>query len=376
MKKKEIGNAKLHDCVRSSRRVSLAGEVHLMEIHESASRHELDQMLMNRRNQYQIQTCHLLIFQRLNFCSESFKTKVLLYCSSRLLQRFDFIDGPPISQSETQQPSQQTKSAIQLEKKTEKRFRPSGHRVFFVGAQTESETHNNRREKSPPRQRDSGSSDHWEPRRAGKLAKAMTASDSSRFTALLFAFVLFSSQVSLCGTEGVRVDCTATNNTVCNERSEGLESGEKAAIIVSILAFAILIAAALYYMYVRRRKMRSRNLTPAQTNGNPAEVEFLPVKDLHLHLPDIAAILGWKDMKDVAMRSGISATAIDSCKLDHPNNSEEQTLQLLVKWVEKQGMGASKDLIEILQKSDKHFKAGKVKEILQNDSTATSNNPV
>ncbi|AWP13883.1 putative tumor necrosis factor receptor superfamily member 6 [Scophthalmus maximus] len=180
----------------------------------------------------------------------------------------------------------------------------------------------------------------------------------------------------ICGTEGVRVDCTATNNTVCNERSEGLESGEKAAIIVSILVFAILIAAALYYMYVRRRKMRSRNLTPAQTNGNPAEVEFLPVKDLHLHLPDIAAILGWKDMKDVAMRSGISTTAIDSCKLDHPNNSEEQTLQLLVKWVEKQGMGASKDLIEILQKSDKHFKAEKVKEILQNDSTATSNNPV
>lgn len=27
---------------------------------------------------------------------------------------------------------------------------------------------------------------------------------------------------SRCGTEGVRVDCTATNNTVCNERSEGM----------------------------------------------------------------------------------------------------------------------------------------------------------
>uniref|UniRef100_A0A8D3DK08 Apoptosis-mediating surface antigen FAS n=1 Tax=Scophthalmus maximus TaxID=52904 RepID=A0A8D3DK08_SCOMX len=143
----------------------------------------------------------------------------------------------------------------------------------------------------------------------------------------------------ICGTEGVRVDCTATNNTVCNERSE------------VVLCFVALIPI---------------------LNSLCCSL----IADLHLHLPDIAAILGWKDMKDVAMRSGISTTAIDSCKLDHPNNSEEQTLQLLVKWVEKQGMGASKDLIEILQKSDKHFKAEKVKEILQNDSTATSNNPV
>nr|AAL08415.1 hypothetical protein [Takifugu rubripes] len=56
---------------------------------------------------------------------------------------------------------------------------------------------------------------------------------------------------------------------------------------------------------------------------NPCKVELYP------HLPDIAAIIGWKDMKDIAIASGIREVTIETVQLDHQNDHEEQTQELL-----------------------------------------------
>lgn len=79
---------------------------------------------------------------------------------------------------------------------------------------------------------------------------------------------------------------------------------------------------------------------------------------------DIAAAIGWKDMQEIAMRSGIQSTTIDSHKLDHPGDCQEQTLQLLRTWVESQGKKAPENLIQTLQKSGKKLQAEKVAKIL------------
>lgn len=91
-----------------------------------------------------------------------------------------------------------------------------------------------------------------------------------------------------------------------------------------------------------------------------------PVSDVDLQplLPDIAEVIGWKDMQDVAMRSGMLNATIDACKLDHPGDSQEQTLQLLRIWQESQGREAGLNLIESLGKSGKKSKAGQVRDIL------------
>lgn len=93
--------------------------------------------------------------------------------------------------------------------------------------------------------------------------------------------------------------------------------------------------------------------------------------DLEPHLPSIAKVIGWKDMKDVARRSKM-ATAIEACEMNHPNDVEEQTYNLLKKWVESQGKGASKNLVRILIENDKRGKAEEVNETL----AGTRNLPV
>ncbi|XP_034464318.1 tumor necrosis factor receptor superfamily member 6 [Hippoglossus hippoglossus] len=179
-----------------------------------------------------------------------------------------------------------------------------------------------------------------------------------------------------CGSEGVGVACTATNNTVCNAITEGVNGGKISGIVFAILVIcAILIGGALWYR--RRRKLHSPHQPSSQTNGNATDVELQPLNDLQLHhVPDIADVLGWKDMQDVAMRSGMTKVEIDSCKRVDPTDSEEQTLQLLLKWVEREGKGGAKQLTTLLRKSRKKEKAERVEKILRSDSTAPSDAPV
>ncbi|XP_062257417.1 tumor necrosis factor receptor superfamily member 6 isoform X1 [Platichthys flesus] len=179
-----------------------------------------------------------------------------------------------------------------------------------------------------------------------------------------------------CGSEGVGVACTATNNTVCNAITEGVSGGAIAGIVIAILLpIAMSVGVALWY---RRRGQSYYTHQPSpQTNGNVTEVELQPLNELRLqHVPDIAGVLGWKDMQDVAMRSGMTKVEIDSCRLVDPTDPVEQTTQLLSKWVEMQGNGGATKLVELLQNSRKKDKAEKVAEILRSDSPAPSDDPV
>ncbi|XP_039994468.1 tumor necrosis factor receptor superfamily member 6 isoform X2 [Xiphias gladius] len=172
-----------------------------------------------------------------------------------------------------------------------------------------------------------------------------------------------------CGAEGIKVACTSTNNTVCNDKTQGGNSWTIIGITVPIVIFAAVMVAVFLW---RRRKLRNRRQIMAPTTEDPDDVEwqYLNGLDLQPHLPDIAAELGWKDMHDVAVRSGIPKATIESCQLDHHRDSEQQTLQLLGRWVEKEGRDAPKKLIQILEKSGKRYKAMRVKNILGIGSAA------
>lgn len=91
---------------------------------------------------------------------------------------------------------------------------------------------------------------------------------------------------------------------------------------------------------------------------------FFSEVDLYPHLPDIAAIIGWRDMKDIAIASGITAVKIESVQLDHSNDHEEQTLELLSHFREKHSQEAAKKLIELLKTKGKNNKADQVESLL------------
>lgn len=91
---------------------------------------------------------------------------------------------------------------------------------------------------------------------------------------------------------------------------------------------------------------------------------FFSEVDLQPHLPDIADIIGWMDMKDIAISKNISSVTIESVQLDNPNNSREQTLQLLRHFNEKHSRNAAQVLIETLKFKGKKRKADRVQGLL------------
>lgn len=96
--------------------------------------------------------------------------------------------------------------------------------------------------------------------------------------------------------------------------------------------------------------------------------------DIDPHLPDIAMELGWKNARTLALRSGISVATTESYEMEYRNDAEERTLQLLLKWVEKEGKQASKKLIENLVDMKQKKKAERIRHILLKHSSP-SNNP-
>nr|BAM44717.1 tumor necrosis factor receptor superfamily member 6 [Oplegnathus fasciatus] len=170
-----------------------------------------------------------------------------------------------------------------------------------------------------------------------------------------------------CGAEGIKADCTATSNRVCNDKiQEGNHNaGTIAAITVTIV---IIVLAAIAALIWKKKEAWKRKQTAQQSNGNAADPERQPLRvpdvDLQPHMSDIAEVIGWKVMQDVAMRSSIPDTTIESCQLDQPNNSQEQTRQLLKIFAEIQGRGASEKLVEILENSGRRRTAEKVVDIL------------
>lgn len=95
---------------------------------------------------------------------------------------------------------------------------------------------------------------------------------------------------------------------------------------------------------------------------------FFSEVNLHPHLPDIADIIGWTDMKDIAISTNVQSATIESFKLDNPGQSREQTLQLLTHFNEKHSRMASRVLIENLKRRGKNDKADRVQRLLANSA--------
>ncbi|XP_028325415.1 tumor necrosis factor receptor superfamily member 6 isoform X3 [Gouania willdenowi] len=144
-----------------------------------------------------------------------------------------------------------------------------------------------------------------------------------------------------CGVGGIKEACADEKDTVCNEG-------------------------------------RGKQTTTVQTNGaedsRDIELPILPVPNIDIQplLPDISEVLGWKVMVHVARRSPISDAAIESCKLDHQGDSQEQTLQLLKKWVEIHGRASSSELLRMLEEGGKKDKAERIRDILDKAASARS----
>lgn len=86
--------------------------------------------------------------------------------------------------------------------------------------------------------------------------------------------------------------------------------------------------------------------------------------DVQRHVPAIAEVIGWKHMRDIALHRNIPLPIIDNVRLNNPNDTQEQTIQLLLLWVERQGREAGVNLVTDLENNGKKREAEKVTEIL------------
>ncbi|XP_032397614.1 tumor necrosis factor receptor superfamily member 6 [Etheostoma spectabile] len=159
--------------------------------------------------------------------------------------------------------------------------------------------------------------------------------------------------------KGIKVACTANSDTVC---SEGYNTvGIIVGITVPVVVILLVISLGLWLWRRNRKRQQQVELMNVTSEENS---HFLRVVDLQAHLPDIVEVIGWKVMKDLAMRSTITDPTIEACQMNHPGNIQEATLELLKIWVEKNGKEASRNLVQILHKSGKKDRAERVMDIL------------
>ncbi|XP_063347615.1 tumor necrosis factor receptor superfamily member 6 [Pelmatolapia mariae] len=173
-----------------------------------------------------------------------------------------------------------------------------------------------------------------------------------------------------CDIGGIKRACTANSDTVCNENGGGnLSGGAIAGIVIVVLIIAGAISA---LIWKKRSKQKKENEN--RENDKKDDTPLLPDVDIIPHLPDIAKELGWRDARNLALRTGINVAAIESYEMDYRNDAEERTLQLLLKWAQKEGKQASKKLIENLEEMNQKKKADQIRDILLKRSSP-SNNP-
>ncbi|XP_014326431.1 tumor necrosis factor receptor superfamily member 6-like [Xiphophorus maculatus] len=155
----------------------------------------------------------------------------------------------------------------------------------------------------------------------------------------------------------IKEHCTATTDTVCNEESTGLSGGAVAGIVIAVLFFVAALGVVVFRKNILGFFKRDTSNSPGPVNDPLLPVEMEP------HIVDVAEIIGWKDMRQIALGCQM-ANSIENVKLSHPNDSEMWTQELLNKWVELKGRPASVELIATLRKMGKNNKADKIKEKL------------
>ncbi|XP_034041431.1 tumor necrosis factor receptor superfamily member 6-like [Thalassophryne amazonica] len=172
-----------------------------------------------------------------------------------------------------------------------------------------------------------------------------------------------------CGEEGIKEVCTPTNDTVCNIKGDKQSVGMYVGISIAVLVIIGLVVTGLY---CSKKSKSPGTLNEIQVGSTTDNKELVPLNDVELspHIPEIAKVLGWTVMKNLALSSGMLSTEIDSCKMNHPQDVSEQTVDLLQKWENRMGRKAGRELLKMLQNNNNNLKAEKVKDILYGSSAA------
>ena len=84
-------------------------------------------------------------------------------------------------------------------------------------------------------------------------------------------------------------------------------------------------------------------------------------------VPAIAKVVGWVEMKNIAVEDGFGGPAIENHQLNHPNDTGEQTVALLMDWEQKHGKEAAEKLVSSLLKNNKTSIVEKVVDIYKSD---------
>ncbi|KAM9364584.1 tumor necrosis factor receptor superfamily member 6 isoform 1-T1 [Pholidichthys leucotaenia] len=164
----------------------------------------------------------------------------------------------------------------------------------------------------------------------------------------------------------VKVACNRTSDTVCNDNSD---KSQTVAIVVPIVVIIAIVAFAVGGVFLWRNKQKMRKRDPSKEQGSEMEITPLTVSasEIGPFLPDIAKEIGWKIMKDVARRTDVHNSDIESAERDNPNDCHEQTLQLLKIFVEKHGKEAPNVLLQTLKSSGRNGTAQKIHKLLSQD---------
>ncbi|XP_072546055.1 tumor necrosis factor receptor superfamily member 6 [Salminus brasiliensis] len=157
----------------------------------------------------------------------------------------------------------------------------------------------------------------------------------------------------------VKVECSATNNTVCYKKQDA--GPIVAGVLVSMF---ILVAALILFIYFKKKGMPSFRKVPS----GPEEINIKIIKedvDLTPFLSDISQKLGWRVVRDVA-RPLVTSVDMENIQRDYPNDAQEQTFQLLKTWYQNYGFdGAYNELIQKLIKKGHRDGATSVQHIVE-----------
>lgn len=171
----------------------------------------------------------------------------------------------------------------------------------------------------------------------------------------------------VCGPEGEKVACSATNNTICNDKSQDNTLGIALGIIIPLLAVA---GALVGYFLWKKRNSASRKNENGRVESAEASVPLQPAElklpeSLRPHIPGIAEVIGWTPMRNLAMNSKIPEGRIQSCMDNHPKDSVEATIALMKIWEEKESKNAGPKLIQYLKQNNQNSTVEEVLKILR-----------
>ncbi|CAL8361532.1 unnamed protein product [Boreogadus saida] len=177
-----------------------------------------------------------------------------------------------------------------------------------------------------------------------------------------------------CEELGVKNSCTGTRDTVCKEKSE-----VHAAILPVAIFFGLVLAAAVVFAVAAWKKkwfcFKTSNVGFEGTDGTYVENSSLALLDQDGNfsklIPEIANLVGWHDMKNIAMADGFNRTTLDNIQQNNPAHAEEQTISLLMDWEQKHGREAARRLMEGLLKKNKNAKAQELQGIIRSDRSNT-----